>query len=699
MLASMSEESLMPDPSEGAKTAGKAQEGAPVDGVTQTPAATASVPPPDPATMADLMKKRRIIKLILLIAAAFFTFYVIFGLVLMSLIPAPDGGRQGLKMMGIAFYGLTAAAVTVVGGFLGLRMYQATRGQLLPLHVRLYIIAGALIIALDAFAGGTIFLISRPPALSLDIISPTQTRSLVAPVAVTFGTERLRSTLAKQGIPPVSYRWDFEGDGTIDVEKRESEVTTVYKKKGIYTPTVHVVLSNGSVRRSSLTLIIPHAVFSYRPEVVTPRQPVTFSVAELIQSDELQEVKWDFNGDGIVDEVTNLPEIEWTYENIATFQARATVLLKNGTQETLERSVEVTGIPPGDFSVTIEVEGGSGGTIPHGVILSATAEEGIDVAEYTWTLPDKQKLLGQRVSYTFEKEGTYEILLTVVARNGQSSRSSVRITAWLPLELPDFSLNAVPDLQRDGKISGPTPLEVKLEPSTKQPFITFTWEQEGATQIIRQDKTYHAFYDREGSFPLVLIAKDEKGRTQKMTYTVEALPAPSRVVLKIAPPTGPAPLSVHFDASESVVPGKRITGFSWIFGDEEVGERAEPQYLGSQVDHRYEKPGNYSVTVRVLTEDGEEFELKKNVIVRAAMLDACIFPSRTSGSAPLGVKFYPSCSTGNIASYLWDFGDGTQSEDMEPSHVFEQRGAFTVKLSIFDGKGGESETSIDITVE
>jgi hypothetical protein len=59
-----------------------------------------------------------------------------------------------------------------------------------------------------------------------------------------------------------------------------------------------------------------------------------------------------------------------------------------------------------------------------------------------------------------------------------------------------------------------------------------------------------------------------------------------------SPPAGPAPLAVRFDAGRSLDPDGAIAGFQWTFGD---GGSAE----GSAVEHAFEEPGEYAVTLRV----------------------------------------------------------------------------------------------------
>jgi serine protease len=63
----------------------------------------------------------------------------------------------------------------------------------------------------------------------------------------------------------------------------------------------------------------------------------------------------------------------------------------------------------------------------------------------------------------------------------------------------------------------------------------------------------------------------------------------------------------------------------------------------------------------------------------------------TIGPGPLTVQF-TNQSTGNITSWLWDFGDGTTSIDPNPSHVYQEAYSYDVSLTVTDPDGSDTET-------
>ncbi|MDY6863117.1 MAG: PKD domain-containing protein, partial [Thermodesulfobacteriota bacterium] len=61
-----------------------------------------------------------------------------------------------------------------------------------------------------------------------------------------------------------------------------------------------------------------------------------------------------------------------------------------------------------------------------------------------------------------------------------------------------------------------------------------------------------------------------------------------------------------------------------------------------------------------------------------------IFSSdRVEGKAPLTVNFN-NLSEGDITEYLWDFGDGKSSTEINLGHIYEEPGTYTVSLTVTD---------------
>ncbi|WP_086543663.1 DUF4082 domain-containing protein, partial [Algoriphagus antarcticus] len=71
-----------------------------------------------------------------------------------------------------------------------------------------------------------------------------------------------------------------------------------------------------------------------------------------------------------------------------------------------------------------------------------------------------------------------------------------------------------------------------------------------------------------------------------------------------------------------------------------------------------------------------------------------------TGMAPLLVVFSSEGSTDNvaIASYTWNFGDGTSSTEANPSHTYATAGTYSVSLTVTDAEGLSDAETIQLAV-
>ncbi len=73
----------------------------------------------------------------------------------------------------------------------------------------------------------------------------------------------------------------------------------------------------------------------------------------------------------------------------------------------------------------------------------------------------------------------------------------------------------------------------------------------------------------------------------------------------------------------------------------------------------------------------------------------------TTGVAPLAVAFDGSASSdadGDSLTWAWTFGDGGTSAVRNPQHTYPLPGAYTAVLTVSDGRGGQAQASVGVTV-
>jgi PKD repeat protein len=646
-----------------------------------------SVRPPNPEITPTVKRARSIL---LFIGGGGYAIYLLICMVLIIMFPALTETLGYMVPFGVMFALIGLVIVVAASGVSVMRILQAK----VPDNVRNMSLLRTLVFLPGIILGAMVpTIITGEPPIGIDI-HPANPAQLIAPLAIDLNLERAVKILRSRGQNPIEYHWDFDGDGQVDQETVIPEVTAIYERQGINNVLVRLVMSDQSVRVLGRRLIIQQAVFSVNPVVPIIEEPVVFSVARLFEDPlQIREIQWDLDGDGEVDEVTDGPSVTYTYFKTGTYTVSAVVMLANQAQTQFTRTIEAHLPPEKAFPIDLKTEPGYlYGASPFGVLFKA--ETDIPLDQVRWLFGDGTEGEGERIAHTFREVGDYPVTMKARSSDGEIVEISKVVRVVEELKLPDLSFDGTPEVKGGSRISAEVPVTIKLTPHTNTPFVEFLWEVPDATEVRSTDMNLEAVYRRTGTYTITLVGRDADDRVLRKQITVKVNPPSSLVTIMMEPEGGIAPLTVTFDASETFIPGKSISGFEWDFGDQ-----TPKHFGGAQVEHRFVEAGTYNVILTVRTTTGEEHASERTIVVRAPVLDACILPSRTSGNAPLGINFSSDCSVGAITEYLWDFGDGTQSDQPNPVHVFEEDGVYNVELELTDTFGQKKAKTITITVK
>lgn len=74
------------------------------------------------------------------------------------------------------------------------------------------------------------------------------------------------------------------------------------------------------------------------------------------------------------------------------------------------------------------------------------------------------------------------------------------------------------------------------------------------------------------------------------------------------------------------------------------------------------------------------------------------FSVNTNQTADLAFRFEFTNNSEHAVSYEWDFGDGGNSTLFEPSHIYQDHGAFVVTLTAFAGNGESSQSQDTVEI-
>jgi len=150
------------------------------------------------------------------------------------------------------------------------------------------------------------------------------------------------------------------------------------------------------------------------------------------------------------------------------------------------------------------------------------------------------------------------------------------------------------------------------------------------------------------------------------------------------PTSGCVPLTVNFTDLST---GQNINSWSWDFGDGGTSDQQNPS-------HTYINAGNYTVTLTVTDDNGNDTEVKVDYIQVFDVPVADFVGVPTSGDAPLTVDF-TDLSTGNPDGWDWVFGDGGTSGDQNPTYTYTTAGLYSVTLTASNACGSNQLTRTD----
>jgi PKD repeat protein len=214
---------------------------------------------------------------------------------------------------------------------------------------------------------------------------------------------------------------------------------------------------------------------------------------------------------------------------------------------------------------------------------------------------------------------------------------------------------------------------------------------DGASSIERNPS--HA-YAASGSYSVTLTVTDDESESDIAANQVSVTAPPP-------PPANDAP-QAEFSVScqnltcsftdQSTDGDGTIASRRYDFGDGASSTERNPS-------HTYAAAGQYSVTLRVTDDDGADDTQTHTASPTAPPPDP---------NDPPHAEFEVTCQElrctfvdrsedrdGSLASWAWDFGDGSTSTERNPSHTYAAAGRYTVLLVVTDNDGAADTKTHD----
>jgi len=140
---------------------------------------------------------------------------------------------------------------------------------------------------------------------------------------------------------------------------------------------------------------------------------------------------------------------------------------------------------------------------------------------------------------------------------------------------------------------------------------------------------------------------------------------------------------IQFDSTGSKDDDGKIDFYRWNFGD------GSTEIIDQSPTHYYSLEGTYTVTLTVIDNDGSTDTDTASVYISYGENDPPVAKAAIPSNGDTG-KIITFSSEGTIdpdgdkLSYFWDFGDGTNSIEKNPTHIYKKSGTYLVTLKVSD---------------
>jgi PKD repeat protein len=120
--------------------------------------------------------------------------------------------------------------------------------------------------------------------------------------------------------------------------------------------------------------------------------------------------------------------------------------------------------------------------------------------------------------------------------------------------------------------------------------------------------------------------------------------------------------------------------YSWKFGNGDSSILTNPSTT-------YNQGGYFSVTLTATSAYGCQLAQTKNQLVRVFAPTAAFTATPRIGCPGMTVQFTHTGNPINVIGYLWNFGDGTTSTALNPTHTYNAIGDYNVWLVVTNSFG------------
>ena len=130
-------------------------------------------------------------------------------------------------------------------------------------------------------------------------------------------------------------------------------------------------------------------------------------------------------------------------------------------------------------------------------------------------------------------------------------------------------------------------------------------------------------------------------------------------------------LKVHFENTST-----NASSYHWEFGDGSVSDSMSPT-------HTYSHSGTFTYKITAYSPNKTKHTFTTAMVTTGKMDSSETDPQTSITTSINGLKIHFENTSTNASSYHWEFGDGSVSDSMSPTHTYSHSGSFTYKVTAY----------------
>lgn len=460
----------------------------------------------------------------------------------------------------------------------------------------------------------------------------------------------------------LSYNWDF-GDGNTSTL---TNPTHVYTAAGTYTVTLTAItgICTDVITQNIVVNPNPTANFSITPSCPNIASP--FTDLSNVATGTITNWDWTFSSGTPSTSTQQNPSV--TFTGGGNYDAELIVTTDNGCKDTFNLNYDIPYTPVADFSYVAVCVGNPTCFTDLSTVTNST------ITGWAWDFDDGNTDATQNPCNNYANDGSYNVSLTVTSADGCVSTPRIAPVDVFPLPIASFT---APDVCQ---------ATAATFTNTSNGASNYDWDFGDGNSSTLQNDTHQ--YATAGTYNVTLTISSGSGCSDAITQPITIFPMPTANFSNVDVCLNNNPMS--FTDLSNVASGT-ITGWDWDFGDTQTSTQQNPT-------NNYLNDGSFNVTLTVTTDNNCTNTFSQNVTV-FPVPNVEFTPTDVCLNATTQFINSSTISSGTIASYNWDFGDGIGTSVLNtPTYVYGSDGSFNVTLTATSDNGCVTDTTIALNV-